>query len=105
MHRTKIVVKKFGPDMVQKVFGTCEAKNGTETNELLQTGTDGHPRVWQNVEENSSLGRRWRVPAKEARSWRIEGQKRGITRTEYQGLLNKFEIEGFYGVKKIVESR
>ena len=25
--------------MVQKVFGTREAKNGTETGELLQTGT------------------------------------------------------------------
>ena len=30
--------------MVQKVFGICEAKNGTKTNELLQTGTDGHQR-------------------------------------------------------------
>ena len=33
--------------MVQKVFGVCEAKNGTDTNELLQTGTDGHKRIWQ----------------------------------------------------------
>ena len=40
--------------MVQKVFGTCEAKNGTETDELLQAGADGHQRVWQNVEEDSS---------------------------------------------------
>ena len=44
--------------MVPKVFGIREAKNGTETNELLQTGTDGHSRVWQNVEEDSSPGRR-----------------------------------------------
>ena len=43
------------PDMVQKVFGICEAKNGTETCELLQTGTDGHQRVWQHVEENSNF--------------------------------------------------
>ena len=33
-----------------------------------------------------------RVPAKEARSWRIEGQKRRITRKEYQRLVNKFEM-------------
>ena len=33
--------------MVQKVFGIREAKNGTETDELLQTGTDGHQRVWR----------------------------------------------------------
>ena len=38
-------------------FGTCEAKKGTETDELLQTGTDGHQRVWQNVEEKSNFGR------------------------------------------------
>ena len=58
MYTTKIIVKKLeengegaicevmtwseewtgrGSDMVQKVFGICEAKNGTETNELLQT--------------------------------------------------------------------
>ena len=53
--------------MVQKVFGIREAKGGTETDELLQTGTDGHQRVWQNVEENSSPGR-WYGPAKEARN-------------------------------------
>ena len=33
-----------GPDMAQKVFRICEAKNGTETDELLQAGTDGYPR-------------------------------------------------------------
>ena len=26
-----------GSDMAQQVFGICEAKNGTKTNELLQT--------------------------------------------------------------------
>ena len=35
------------------MFGMCEAKNGTETDELLQAGADGHQRVWQNAEENS----------------------------------------------------
>ena len=39
------------------------------------------------------------VPAKEARSWRIEGQKRRITRKEYQRLLNKFAMEGFMAQK------
>ena len=32
-----------------------------------------------------------RVPAKEAKNGRNEGQKRRITRKEYQRLLNKFE--------------
>ena len=41
-----------------------------------------------------------RVPAKEARNWRIEGRKRRITRKEYQRLLlEKFEMEGFMAQK------
>ena len=40
-----------------------------------------------------------RVPAKEARNWRIEGQKRRITREEYQRLFNKFDMEGFMAQK------
>ena len=41
-----------------------------------------------------------RVPAKEARNWRIEGRKRRITREEYQRLPNKFCNRR---AKKIVE--
>ena len=40
-----------------------------------------------------------RVPAKEATNGRIEGQKRRITRKEYQRLVNKFEMEGFMAQK------
>ena len=40
-----------------------------------------------------------RVAAKEARSWRIEGQTRRITRKEFQRFLNKFEMEGFKAQK------
>ena len=39
------------------------------------------------------------VPAKEARNWKIEGQKRRITRKEHHGLLNNFEMEGFMAQK------
>ena len=35
-----------------------------------------------------------RVPAKETKNWRIEGEKKRISRKEYQWLLNKFEMEG-----------
>ena len=79
--------------MVQKVFGKCEAKNGTETDELLYTGTDGHQRVWKNAEENSNSGRRQSPSQGGKKLWRIEVQK--ITRKEYQRLVNKFEIVGF----------
>ena len=40
-----------------------------------------------------------RVPAKEARNWRIEGQKTTITRKAYQRLLNKFDMEGLIAQK------
>ena len=36
-----------------------------------------------------------RVPVKEAKSWRIEGEKKRITKKEYKRLLNNFEMEGF----------
>ena len=36
-----------------------------------------------------------RVPAKEAKNWTIEGEKKTITRKEYERLLNNFEMEGF----------
>ena len=39
------------------------------------------------------------VPAKEAKNWRIEGQKKRITRKEYQRLTNKFEMEGLMAQK------
>ena len=36
-----------------------------------------------------------RVPAKEAKNWRIEGTKKRITKKEYERLVNKFDMEGF----------
>ena len=80
--------------MVQEVLGLCEAQSGTETDELLQKTLK---RI-QVLEDGS-------IPAKEATSWKIEGQRRRITRKEYQRLLNKFEMEGFMAQKRIVESR
>ena len=43
-----------------------------------------------------------RVPAREARNWKIEGQK---TRKEYHRLLDEFEMEGSMAQKRIVEAR
>ena len=45
-----------------------------------------------------------RVPAKEAKDWKIEGQKRRITRKEYRKLRNKSELEGLMAQKRVVES-
>ena len=38
------------------MFGPCEAKNGTEINELLQAGVGGHQRVRQNGKTDLGLG-------------------------------------------------
>ena len=70
--------------MVQKVFGTREAKNGTESDELLQTGTDGHQRVWQSAEKNPNTRGRKKSPSQrgkrigESREKRKESRARGI---------------------------
>ena len=43
-----------------------------------------------------------RVPPKETNNWRIEGEKKRITRKEYQRLFNKFEMEGLVAQKSLV---
>ena len=40
-----------------------------------------------------------RVPVKEAKNWRVEGEKNRITRKEYKKLLNNFEMEGLMSQK------
>ena len=44
-----------------------------------------------------------RVPAKEAKNWRIDGKKTRITRKEYKKPANKFDNGRFNGAKKPVE--
>ena len=53
-------------DLVQKVFGICEEKNGTNIDELLQARAVWHERIWQ------------------------KSRNKGI-----RGFLKKFEMEGF----------
>ena len=54
----------------------------------------------ENVEEDSiQTPEDGGVADKEAKNWRIEGQKKRITRKEYQRLVNKFEMEGFVAQK------
>ena len=58
-------------------------------------GTQGHGKMLKII----PILEDGRIPAKEANNWRIEGQKRRITRKEYQRLMNKFEMEGFMAQK------
>ena len=87
--------------MTQKAFWICKAKNGTHTDELLQAGTDGFPRVWQNVKriqvlEDGGEGSR---------------TKENNDEKEHHGILNKFEMESFmtqrslWNLEKILRER
>ena len=74
----------------RKMFRICEAKNGTKIYEVLQAVASGHQRVWQDVRADCSRG--WQCPGKRGtKDWKIEGQKRRITRKECHRLLSKFE--------------
>ena len=73
-------------------------KEKNEIDKLLQAGASWHQRVRQDRKRIQVLAD-GRVPDKEAKNWRIEGQKRRITRKEYRRLLNKFQMEGFMAQK------
>ena len=73
------------PDMVQKVFGICEAKNGTETDEL-----------YKSVRMVGSWQRRRG----------IEGQKKREELQEMSIRAPKQVLKGrFHGPRRIMESR
>ena len=52
----------------------------------------------QTVEEG-------RVPAKEAKNWRIEGHQKRITTKEFQRLSNNFEMDGLMAQKGLWEGK
>ena len=89
-----------GLDLVQEMFGLCEAKNGTKIDELLQAGASyvqkSMARCSHDVRFSKMAG-----PAKEAKLEKLKDEKRRITRKEYQRLLNKFEMEGFIAQKRL----
>ena len=85
-------------DLVQKVLGLCETENGTKNDELLEAGASGH-KEQGNILKRIHVLDDGRIPAKEARNWKIEGQKRRTTRKEYRSLWNDFEMGGFMAQK------
>ena len=67
--------KRRGIEMAQEMLGIREAENGTKASEQLWTITNGHHRIWQNDEKNHQTLEEGRVPVKEAKNWRINGEK------------------------------
>ena len=83
--------------MVQNVFGICEAKNGTTTHELLQTGTEGYQRIWQDDEKNPD-SRGMKSPSQRGKE--LENRVRKEKNYEIEvSVLNKFEMEGLVARK------
>ena len=78
--------------MVQKVFGICQRMEPKLVNccRPEQMGTKEFGQTMKRIQtlEEGSLA------AKETKNWSIEGEKKRITRKEYQRLVNKFEMEG-----------
>ena len=78
-------------DLVQKMLGICETKNGTKIMNCRkpeQVGTKEYGKVLKRIQAVEDGG----IPAKEARNWKIEEQKRWIRRKEYRRLWNEFEM-------------
>ena len=74
----------------------CETEDGTQIAELLQAQASGRKMIKriQILEDG-------RVPAKEAKDWKIEGKKRRITRKECKRLINAFVLEGLMAQKEL----
>ena len=60
-----------------------------------QVGTKEHGKMIKRIQ----ILEDGRVPAKEAKDWKIEGKKRRITRKECTRLINEFELEGLMAQK------
>ena len=84
--------------MVQKVYGICEEKNGTQTGELLQTGTDGHQRIWQNAEKTSNSRGRKRPRPKKQRIGGLREKNKNYEKGASEACF-KFEMEGLLAQK------
>ena len=63
-------------DMMQKVFGMCEAKNGTKT---------WTPKNFGKMMKRIQILEEGRVPAKEAKIWRIDGEKKELRERSIRG--------------------
>ena len=84
------------------MFGICEAKNGTETDELLQTGTGGHQRIWQNAENDSKISKKEESQPRRQRIGELREKEHNYEKGVSEG--GKQDCNGrFNGAKRHVE--
>ena len=84
---------------MQEVLGPCEAKDGTNIDELLQEGAGGHKRAWQDVRRNSDSRRRQGSLPKRPKIGRLMEKKRRITWKEKRRPSEEFEMGEFMAPK------
>ena len=78
------------------MLGLRTTENGmTNCCKPEQVGTKEHGKMLKRIQ----ILEEGRIPAKEARNWKIEGLKRRSTRKEYRRLWNEFETGGFMAQK------
>ena len=83
---------------MQEMLGLCDARNGTEFDELLQAGASRHKRVRQDVKTNSAPGR-WHGPCQRGKHLENRRRKEKNHEKSVSRLLGKFEMEGFMAQK------
>ena len=97
-----------GRDLVRRmdrqgdVLTWCRKCSGYAKAEQMGTKAYGKMLKMMQVLEDG------RVPAKEARSSRIEGQREELREKSIRGFLNKFEMEGFMaqkGLRNLVRAK
>ena len=75
-----------GHDLVRRmdrqgeVLIWCRTCSGYAKQRMRPKLKNGHQRIWENDEKNPDCRRRKSVPVKEAKIWKIEGEKKIITR-------------------------
>ena len=72
-----------------------------DRNELMQAPEQVGTKEYGKMLKTDPGPGGWQGPDQGFRDWKSEGQKRRITRKEYQRLLNKLEMEGFMAQKGI----
>ena len=80
---------------MQHVFGLCAEPPGAETDEPLKTRKESHERVREHVKTRILILEEGRVLDRNARGWKIEEEKRRVTR-----LKGEFEVGGVSRHKK-----
>ena len=90
------MVRRVDPNALiwcRKCSGYARCRLGPKTDKPLQARKDGHERVWDDVENKTQIRRR--KGDRKEKGWKVEGEKRTVTRKECKRLREEVEVGGF----------